>query len=62
MKRMMKNNRMNNDSYLGVLKKIMRQKLGTIKQDRNNKTSKQNRRKDESTRKHTKTKKSTSKE
>ena len=53
---------MNNDSYLGVLKKIMRQKLGAIKQDRNNKTSKHNRRTNESTRKHTKTKKSTSKE
>ncbi len=53
---------MNNDSYLNVLKKIMRQKLGEIKQDQNNKTSKHNRRKNESTRKHTKTKKSTSTE
>ena len=56
----MKNNRMNNDSYLVVLKKIMRQKLGEIKQDRNNKTSKQNRRKNEHTRQSTKTKKSAS--
>ena len=56
----MKNNRMNNDSCLVVLKKIMRQKLGEIKQDRNNKTSKQNRRKNEHTRQSTKTKKSTS--
>lgn len=36
----MKNNRMNNDSCLDVLKKIMRQKLGEIKQDRNNKKRK----------------------
>ena len=61
MKRMMKNNRMNNDSHLGVLKKIMRQKLGEIKQSRNqNKSNKQNRRKNEHTRQSTKTKKSTS--
>lgn len=36
----MKNNRMNNDSCLDVLKKIMRQKLGEIKQDQNNKKRK----------------------
>ncbi|GGF91812.1 hypothetical protein GCM10010995_06260 [Cysteiniphilum litorale] len=58
MSRTMKNSRMDNDSRLDVLKKIMRQKLGAIKQDRNNKTSKLKSRKNESTRKHAKTKKS----
>ena len=38
----MKNNRMNNDSRLDVLKKIMRQKLGEIKQDRNSKEIRKN--------------------
>lgn len=33
----MKNNRTNNDSRLGVLKKMMRKKLSEIKQDRNSK-------------------------
>ena len=61
MKRKMNNNRMDNDVCLDILKKIMRQKLGKIKQDRNkNKTSKQYRRNNEHTRKHTKTKKSAS--
>ncbi len=52
-------NRIENTGALIILKEIMRQKLGEIKQSHNqNKSSKQNRRKNEYPRKRTKIKKS----